>query len=391
MEQSRFIRGLLDDPRDPQLPQYEPQNDFAPRAYGLLNELFPDPNVMVGDAVRQYRGGDPIGAFETMFSATPATGMARVAAPQHGISKLRLDRPVSEMTRDVVSKGEIKPRVTVDPAELQGSTLIAGVGDRTDANGILRAINGQELAGRGVDLQGGPDFMRTHPTVWASGKGKITTLQRKASEVENPVLFYTAMGNRAGDFSHHTAEGILGMLPNAKITRQGAKELNGILADEIPNFPGLLSPDLPAFLASNAGARSALAKRLDMADAQKLGAPNIGHIRYGITNPDLIDAPLNSGGYSMARLDPKASVIADPSVPHSTYPAQLAGQYIGGLEQMIPPELAFRDFVAQQRPETLSNAAKLGYNIEKSIPTQKVDQQWVDTVSAYLERARNGF
>lgn len=390
MDRSSFIRGLLDDQSDPQLPQSVPQNDFGPRAYGLLNALFPDPYEAAGEAVQQFRAGNPIDAFATMYGAMPSTGMARVAAPQHGISKLRLDRPVSEMTRDVVSKGEIKPRVTVDPADLKGSTLIAGVGDRTDANGILRAINGQELAGRGVDLQGGPDFMRTHPTAWASGKGKITTLQRKASEVENPVLFYTAMGNRAGDFSHHTAEGILGMLPHAKITRKGGKELDSILSDEIPNFPGLLSPDLPDFLASNAGARSALAKRLDMADAQKLGAPNIGHIRYGITNTDLIDAPLNSGGYSMARLDPKASVITDPSAPHSTYPTQLAGQYIGGLEHMIPPELAFRDFVAQQRPETLSNAAKLGYNIEKSIPTQKVDQQWVDAVSAYLERMRNG-
>lgn len=75
MDQSRFIRGLLDDPEDPQQPQYVPANDFGPRAYGLLNTLFPDPNVMVGDAIKQYRGGDAVGAFETMLGSIPQTGM----------------------------------------------------------------------------------------------------------------------------------------------------------------------------------------------------------------------------------------------------------------------------------------------------------------------------
>jgi hypothetical protein len=80
MDQSRFIRGLLSDPSDPQLPQYVPENDFGPRAFGLLNELFPDPNVSVGNAIRQYRGGDALGAFETMFGAMPTTGALKAAS-----------------------------------------------------------------------------------------------------------------------------------------------------------------------------------------------------------------------------------------------------------------------------------------------------------------------
>lgn len=85
MDQSRFIRGLLDDPADPQQPQYVPANDFGPRAYGLLNTLFPDPYEAVGDAVRQYRGGDAVGAFETMFGAIPATGALKAAPKAAGI------------------------------------------------------------------------------------------------------------------------------------------------------------------------------------------------------------------------------------------------------------------------------------------------------------------
>jgi hypothetical protein len=80
MDQSRFIRGLLSDPADPQLPQYVPEKDFGPRAYGLLNDIFPDPNVSVGNAIRQYQGGDPLGAFETMFGAMPTTGALKAAS-----------------------------------------------------------------------------------------------------------------------------------------------------------------------------------------------------------------------------------------------------------------------------------------------------------------------
>lgn len=75
MDASRFVRGLLDDQEDPQQPQYVQANDFPARTYGLLDQLFPDPYKAAGDAVKQYQGGDVLGAFEKMFEATPQTGM----------------------------------------------------------------------------------------------------------------------------------------------------------------------------------------------------------------------------------------------------------------------------------------------------------------------------
>lgn len=81
MDRSSFIRGLLDDQSDPQLPQSVPQNDFGPRAYGLLNALFPDPYEAAGEAVQQFRAGNPIDAFVTMYGAMPATGALKVARP----------------------------------------------------------------------------------------------------------------------------------------------------------------------------------------------------------------------------------------------------------------------------------------------------------------------
>jgi hypothetical protein len=75
MDASAFVRGLLDDQEDPQQPQYVQANDFPARTYGLLDQLLPDPYKAAGDAVKQYQGGDVLGAFETMLGATPQTGM----------------------------------------------------------------------------------------------------------------------------------------------------------------------------------------------------------------------------------------------------------------------------------------------------------------------------
>lgn len=99
MDQSAFIRGLLDDQEDPQQPQYVQSNDFGPRAYGLLDQLFPDPYQAAGDAVKQYKGGDVLGAFETMFGGMPTTGAlkvkppAKAAAPAFDQAKMAVQYP----------------------------------------------------------------------------------------------------------------------------------------------------------------------------------------------------------------------------------------------------------------------------------------------------------
>ena len=134
MDQSRFIRGLLSDPSDPQLPQYVPENDFGPRAFGLLNEVFPDPNVSVGNAIRQYQGGDPLGAFETMFGAMPTTGALNAARGRFGgavmspVDELYHGSPVAGLTTIKASqRGPLGPGVYTSPAS-QISGHYAGEG-----------------------------------------------------------------------------------------------------------------------------------------------------------------------------------------------------------------------------------------------------------------------
>jgi hypothetical protein len=405
-----FVQAQLNS-GEPQLPQYDPQGGWeTAKGWGRDIATMSTPGAIAdaagalgGPSMREnWNAGDKLaalfqgasialpGAGKLAMALAPAAKVARrVAAPQHPISKLRLDRPISEMTRDVTSVGEMKPRVIPEPAELMGSTMISGMGDRTATNEILHGYNGTKLA-HDTQLEGGPDFARANPTVWASAASRTKQIQDKANEVEDPILAYVTMGNRAGDFSHHISDALVGALPSAKISRANMASLNEILAGAVKGFPGLQSPDLRQFLLSNPGARTKFAKRLDMADARKLGAPDVGHARFATTVPDLIDTPNLMTGYTLSRLTPGASIIKKPDMPHTTYPTQIAGDYLGGLEYQLPPKIAFRDFYNAQKPETLANGAKLGRSIELGIPTQKVDQQWVDEASAYMEKMRNG-
>jgi len=84
-------------------------------------------------------------------------------------------------------------------------------------------------------------------------------------------------------------------------------------------------------------------------------------------------------------------VIKSPAVPHRTYETQLGGQYVGGLGQSVPKEVLFPDMVKAfgemgYRPvqfDYLMQRGKAGAPI-----AQRADQNWVDSISQYLETAR---
>ena len=123
MDASGFIRGLLDDQEDPQQPQYVASNDFGPRAYGLLDQLFPDPYKASGDAVAQYKKGDLLGAFETMFGSMPTTGALSASRGRFGgavmspVDELFHGSPVKGLTTLAASeRGPLGPGVYTSPS-----------------------------------------------------------------------------------------------------------------------------------------------------------------------------------------------------------------------------------------------------------------------------------
>lgn len=433
MNRSAFIRGLLDDPRDPQLPQSVPQNDFGPRAYGLLNALMPDPYEAAGEAVQQFRAGNPIDAFVTMYGAMPATGAlkvrpsvssisggvdhfipeyARQKDPRlyHPISGTKLPRPIGEMHAETTPvEGYSAPKF-IRPEDLEGASLIPALGDRAAGGGRLTGFNDVKLSSP-VDLQAGQAFMRgpaangPDKAAWASDRPVISRLAGMAREEADagfaPYLSYTAMSPQSVDYSHHVTDALLGQLQGAKINQDAIDLFTKHMRENTANkwkafndFPGLLSPDLESYLygGKNGTARTKIAQLMDQKLFKDAGFPNVAETRFAITDPGLLHASDYSSGRAISKLDPTGRVITSPAVPHKTYRTQLGADpnagYVGGFAHDIPFDVMNKEWIdakMAQDATKYSNPSMLAYTYRMESPTVRMTPEVVDRLSRYLE------
>lgn len=311
----------------------------------------------------------------------------------HGISKNKLSMPLEEMSAKTIKKNDLLPRQYITPENLEGGTIIPALGDRTAAGKFLTEINRRPLA-TPVDLEGGADFKRTLASqgpdraAWASQKGIIRRLAnktREAAEIGDPYLAYTAMSNRAGDYSGIMTDALLSQLPQSKILKKDIKLFDKAMLERDPEWLGIMNPDIRDYLMSKGSLKTRLAETVGQKPFQTAGFPDIGSTRFAITEPELLNVPTGSSGYAISKLDPSGKVITKPVYPHSTYEAQLGGEgYVGGFKHQLPLEVMYPDWISQQTPELLANAAKRDYKFKLDLPTQQATPEWVDTTMKWL-------
>jgi len=317
---------------------------------------------------------------------------------KHPISGTVLHKPIGEFTREIenIPVEGMPARRFVRPEELQGSALIPALGDRTAAAQRLLGVNDTTFR-LPVDLEGGPDFMRTHaPTgsAWASDKGVIANLARRTREAADAAggdvnLVYVPMSHAGADYSRMAAETALNLMRPEQMRRNALRSFEADVRAIRPDYTSFDSLEaLDEQLRTNAPVRRAFLNTLDKRmykDAP--GFPDMADVRFGITEPELLDTPIGHGGYAISRLDPTGQIIRDPARPHSTYNTQLGGEYRGGLEVPVPMDLLFRDFFAGRRAAGLPKSADQRA-LGMADVSQVADQQWVDAVSNYIEQQK---
>jgi len=396
-------------------------------SYGLRREDFtdvppdysPDPNSPLGGVgVNAPKGGwqptdELIGA--SLEGAANVMGGTALSAPAkaagemvvgagprdpalwHGISKVRLPKPISEMSAVHVPTQQVTERM-LDPASLQGGKLLPLLGDRTGANTNLMQVNGYRFNDP-VPMQGGHGFMAANEgtgAAWASGKPVASGIANRVARegADAPVYgVYTAMGERSGDFSHHVSDTLSEMLPHAKISKAARREFDDDMRGIVPDWPGLKNEALRPYLADADGAtRKAFIELMDTAKYQKEGFPSVAEARFATTDPRLLNVNTGDAGLSVAKMEGR--MFTSPG-QHRTYDTNVGGQYVGGFGQSIPKEVMYPDIV---KPLQAYRDALPGYKptvdylmsrSPKGLPvTQQANQQWVDSVSKYLEGQR---
>jgi len=371
-----------------------PKNAFGASEAWRLGDRSPE---MAGE---MFKTTLDVAGAGTPFAQAGAVGAAggRLRDPNlwHDLSRVKLPKPVSEMSATHVPTQTIKEK-TITPADLEGGWLLPAIGDRTTTGSSLTGYNGYKFDNP-VQMQGGHGFMAEHAdkgVAWASNPGVITRIGNKARKLGadgDPVYFpYTAMHNEGGDFSHHVSDTLAEALKQTSLSRNAEREFNRAMkADHVDfgavkDWPGVSSENLREYLINAPGdVRNKLAKTMDTAKYQELGFPSVAEARHAVTDPRLLDAPRGSAGLSVAKLDPAGKAIQGAS-QHRTYSTDIAGDYIGGLGRMIPRDVFYPDIVKGY--EKLGSDPNLFMALgRRGAPiAQKATPEWVDSVSKWME------
>ncbi len=306
---------------------------------------------------------------------------------------IKLLKPLSEMTSTRVPNTPMVARREISPEDLYGGYIVPALGDRTAAGSLLTHIGDTKLTNP-VQLEGGADFMRTHApygAAWAADKGAASSISKQirgAAESGRDVYMpYVAMAHTpSGDFSTMMANSLLGQIGNSKITKKAVKEFDRNVKAVRPEFRGLLHPETRDMLNNNGALRHAFVAEMQNKQYSNAGFPDLATTRAAIFEPGLMDAPLHSSGFTIAKMNPTGSIITDSASPaHTSYNTQLAGNYVGGFAAQPPRSVMFPSFYNERRaagtPESGDpRSFQLGH------PGQVANQEWLDSVMGWMEK-----
>lgn len=337
-----------------------------------------------------------VGRLADFDPTTVSMAAARDPNFWHPASRIKLQRPVSEMQfgYEAADEGFLSPERFLNIEDLEGRVLVPAFGDRTRAGGLLASIGGEDLP-TPVELQGGADFMRSPGGIWASEPDAMSTKARAIDRIaqatgEEPIMAYTAMGAQAGDFSRMMSDAMMAQIrPSMEnyIDPRVVRAYDARIRDTVDeNWPGILSPEASGYVAGMTGSnRRLLWQEMDRTAYRDAGFPDVGATRLAITDPRLIDAQPFDTGLTMGLLNRGLDVEPTPRDVHSTYGAQIHGEYLGGLEQQLPGELVWRDFFnARREAGARPSSDQRSFMMTPSIH-QRIDAQSIDEIMSYLE------
>ena len=261
-----------------------------------------------------------------------------------------------------------------------GRPYMTHMSDRTDAQTILRGINGIEFR-EPIGLQGGQDFMfNDYGLAWAGGGGHPTSYMRVADQLrkdtgENPLWLPWRMAPKGSDFSGMTGEVMMeysatNMSPGQKRT------LNSQLKEVIPGFTNVDDMAMRELWIrlDTATRKKGLAVMDKMRDA---GGISVSEARLAIADPRQTNAP-DWGLQNVGEIN--ASGVLMPS-QHRTYPKGIPGGGLGVLKKrnqfnaldLVDDQLQARgkDYMSliKGKPTSQSNALMYG-NVMSGIITE---------------------
>lgn len=330
----------------------------------------------------------PFGAFATVKPSKPAPEMSSGYLPAEEVGPLAPGRnaPLAVFDPDA-------PRKTFSVEDLENSMVLSLLGDRTSAGRRVVDIDGTPV---NVMTYGGPRYGEFNeamgsPAVWASERSPISSLRNQIrgglEEGRDVYGIYTAMGPRSLDQTTMMTDALLQQARARGVGGREAETFDRAMRDVVPDFVGVQDPGAYQQLASlPQGQRLQFTQLMDNAKLLEAGFPDVAATRIALTEPELLDAPAGSSGFSVVKLGPESLEDFAVSLKHPTYPVQMAGTPVGRFQQMAPFDMVFSDLVAERRGAGAS-AGKDLRALELRRPSQVVSPEQLERLLKYLDDA----
>jgi hypothetical protein len=332
----------------------------------------------------------PMFAVKPTKSPRMSAEEARAAGYWHDIGAgKKLPIPISEMRATLEPVGNLPPKISITPENMKGGSIVSLAGDRSATGQNLLGIGDVQFENP-VYLGGGYDFMRANSpsgSIWASEKGAAQGLLNQINEAAkyggDVYGAYTSMGPLSMNYNTMMSDALLEQMKAGKISKKSIAAFDRQVKAVRPEWKGVMNPESRDQLESNGALRIAFVDRMQLDEFQNAGFPNIAQTRFAITDPLLLNEPMYSGGLAVGKMKPNTELITNPVSPHKTYNTQLAGEYLGALEQSVPKEIMFPDWYKMRREIGAPESGDVR-SFQLANPIQQTNQEWLDNIMQYL-------
>ena len=346
-----------------------------------------------------------------------------------------------EVETNLVDAGYTAPTL-ISPSDLQGTDMYFLAGDRTAGGREVTRV-GQLQLKRPVRLEAGGEYMDTQD-VWASHSGvmkpKQNVFSNPANEGRDIRVGFSPMGERSGDFAKHQGQLYAEMLYSSQMPKKTTKQVNAELKSIVGDFrqktlakknkqrekeglkpltrvtlsdiPSVDSPDFIDWFDTQSPeqVRKPFLQRMDKSDMKQLeGLPDVGEMRFAATNPDLVQSPSFSSGYRFATPDISRGLLSADHPSYDTKISKMPGTGSQTFGADVPWTISARDTALPRLAAAALEKGTFypGQNMPFSgrayaLPSdqrvftmnpktkQKMDAQYVEEASTYLDRLQRG-
>jgi len=248
---------------------------------------------------------------------------------------------VNDMKVEGVEGPALIPNQTLRAEDLEGRGYVSTMADTSSGDLFnIQAINDMPVQ---TTRFGGVEYMRNPANalmdrVWASDENQVSGILNAARQAQDlagtskaPVMLPYGMGAHSTDFYTGTGD-IMTQIARQNVSKKTARALDkqiregkGAVAG-VPDFPGLLSPDLDSYMRSAGGDRKTITKAID--DFREDTGITLSEARAALVDPNQM-APRVGNLSTAGVID-----LARGSTPgmHPSYNTDLYGQFLGTFD-----------------------------------------------------------